>query len=231
MAAFYAHAGDNAAPALETAPAQAERHPQRNLPAALLEETALLAGVLRDPSCFVEVRALLTDDRAFLAPEAARLFTHFKLVADAGRALTESEVRASVIAAQDDQALLVLDDAAARAATLTGALPGRAAVRRARAMVAALKERNADALDVSSADGDTLPDVPLDAFPEGIGEYLAAVAKNRCVDPAMPATFGLGIAAAAIGRAAEIELRPDWREGGNLWLAHVAPPGKQKAQR
>lgn len=74
-----------------------------------------------------------------------------------------------------------------------------------------------------------LPDAPLDAFPAGIGDYLAAVAENRCVDAAMPATFALGVAAAAIGRAAEIELRPDWREGGNLWLAHVAPPGKQKS--
>lgn len=74
-----------------------------------------------------------------------------------------------------------------------------------------------------------LPPVPLDCFPAGVGEYLAAMAENRCVDAAMPATFALGIASAAIGRAAEIELRPDWVEGGNLWLGHVAPPGKQKS--
>lgn len=236
MAAFQPNAGDSAAPAMETAPAPASRHPQRNLPAALLEETALLAGVLCQPACFVQVRELLVDDRAFQAPEAARLFTHFKLVADAGRAITENEVRASVNAAQDDQVLLVLNDAAARAQQLTGPFPGRAAVRRARAMIAVLEGRESatqPSVDVSTpvapCDDAMLPDVPLDAFPSGIGEYLAAVAENRCVDPAMPATFALGVAAAAIGRAAEIELRPDWRESGNLWLAHVAPPGKQKS--
>lgn len=75
----------------------------------------------------------------------------------------------------------------------------------------------------------SLPPAPLDCFPPMIGDYLCAVAENRCVDPSMPATFALGVASAAIGRTAEIELRADWRESCNLWLAHVAPPGKQKS--
>lgn len=74
-----------------------------------------------------------------------------------------------------------------------------------------------------------LPAAPLDALPAPIGDYMGAVAAARCVDSAMPFTFGFGIAAAAIGRAAEIELRHDWREIAPLWLGHVAAPGKQKS--
>jgi hypothetical protein len=81
----------------------------------------------------------------------------------------------------------------------------------------------------SDAQASDLPPVPFHAFPPAVADYIRAVADNRCVDPAMPATFALGVAAAAVGRAAEIELRPDWREYAVLWLGHVAAPGKLKS--
>ncbi len=78
-------------------------------------------------------------------------------------------------------------------------------------------------------DADQLPPPPLDALPGELGAYIEAEAANRCVDPAMPFTFALGVAAAAIGRAAEIQLRPGWLEIAAIWLGHVALPGKQKS--
>lgn len=88
----------------------------------------------------------------------------------------------------------------------------------------------AEATSVNETSDDVaLPQPPLDALPNELGEYIEAEAANRCVDPAMPFTFALGVAGAAIGRGAEIQLRPGWLEIAAIWLGHVALPGKQKS--
>ncbi len=45
----------------------------------------------------------------------------------------------------------------------------------------------------------------------------------------MPFTCALGVAASAVGRAADIQLDGDWREISPLWVCVVAPPGAAKS--
>ncbi|MBV6515355.1 MAG: hypothetical protein HPKKFMNG_00993 [Planctomycetes bacterium] len=83
--------------------------------------------------------------------------------------------------------------------------------------------------EVQPANLDPLPAPPFDALPGTTGDYIQAVGDSCCVDPALPFTFAMGVGAASIGRAADIQIDATWREFSPLWLCSVAAPGALKS--
>jgi hypothetical protein len=73
------------------------------------------------------------------------------------------------------------------------------------------------------------PKFPVGALPAVLSEMVEAVAEATQTDPAMPATTALTVLAAAVGGYAEIEVRPGWREGLNIYTATMAAPGERKS--
>jgi hypothetical protein len=74
-----------------------------------------------------------------------------------------------------------------------------------------------------------IPKFPVGALPAVLSDMVDAVAEATQTDPAMPATTALAAVAAAVGGYAEIEVRPGWREGLNIYTATVAAPGERKS--
>ena len=58
----------------------------------------------------------------------------------------------------------------------------------------------------------TTPDFPIDSLPGPIAEMVRALSTATQADPAMAGTSSLSVLAACCGGAAEIEVRPGWRE-------------------
>src|SRR5207245_2202641 len=56
-----------------------------------------------------------------------------------------------------------------------------------------------------------------------------AAAASRPCPPEFVAVPLLGLAGSAAGTARELELKPDWREGPNLFAAVVGDPGSKKS--
>lgn len=94
-----------------------------------------------------------------------------------------------------------------------------------------LEKEDAEPAESKSAvqDVEPLPPPPLDVLPAPVADYIAAVAAAYCVHPSMPFAFGLGVASSAVGRSADVLLRPDWREPVPLWIGVIASPGAVKS--
>lgn len=73
------------------------------------------------------------------------------------------------------------------------------------------------------------PPFPVSALPVVLGDVVSALAEATQTDPAMAATTALTVVSAAVGGRVEIEVRPGWREGLNLYTATVAGPGERKS--
>lgn len=74
-----------------------------------------------------------------------------------------------------------------------------------------------------------IPAFPIDALPTVVADMVTATAEATQTDPAMPATTVLTVVAASVGGRVEIEVRPGWREGLNIYTATVAGPGERKS--
>ncbi|MEP7021167.1 MAG: YfjI family protein [Pseudonocardiales bacterium] len=70
---------------------------------------------------------------------------------------------------------------------------------------------------------------PVDALPTVLQNEVIALAEATQTDPAMAATTVLTVLAAAVGGRCEIEVRPGWREGLNIFTATVAGPGERES--
>lgn len=70
---------------------------------------------------------------------------------------------------------------------------------------------------------------PVESIPEPYQSMVQATAEACQVDPAMPGVTMLSVFAAAAGGAAEIQVRPGWREPLNIFTATIAAPGERKS--
>ena len=75
----------------------------------------------------------------------------------------------------------------------------------------------------------SLPPFPVDAPPEVIAAQVRAVAEFTQTDPGMEGTSALSVLAACGGGRCQLEIRPGWREPGNLWTVTIAEPGERKS--
>lgn len=74
-----------------------------------------------------------------------------------------------------------------------------------------------------------LPPFPVDALPPILANFARAEAESTQTPVDMSGMLALGACACAIGRAAEVEVKPDYREPLNLFVAVVLPPGERKS--
>jgi replicative DNA helicase len=72
-------------------------------------------------------------------------------------------------------------------------------------------------------------EVPLEAFPPWLGEYLGHVAASLQVPHEMVTAIGLGLLAVVAARLGCINPFNDHEEPLNLFVALVAPPGQKKS--
>lgn len=70
---------------------------------------------------------------------------------------------------------------------------------------------------------------PVESLPEPFAAMVTAVAEATQTDPAMAGVSCLTVLAAAAGGAAEVEIRPGWRELLCLFTVTVAAPGERKS--
>lgn len=69
---------------------------------------------------------------------------------------------------------------------------------------------------------------PVQALPVGMAAAVEEVAVSVNVDPAIPATAFLGVAASVIGLHLTLQVNPTWEEPCNLYVAVVASSGDGK---
>ncbi|GAB7182178.1 hypothetical protein ATKI12_2009 [Kitasatospora sp. Ki12] len=74
-----------------------------------------------------------------------------------------------------------------------------------------------------------LPTFPVDALPEWVGAYVAAVAEFTQTPPDASATMALAALSTAAGGRVGVEIRPGWREQSNLYLTCAMPPASRKS--
>lgn len=74
-----------------------------------------------------------------------------------------------------------------------------------------------------------LPEFPLDALPDWVAAHCRSVSTRLDVSPDLPAALALGCLSTALQRTWQVEVRPGWVEGVNLYLAAVLPPGEGKS--
>lgn len=113
------------------------------------DELTVLAAPMRNPSCFAELRSLLTD-AAFTEPECARAWNIFKVITDRGKALTAAHARELAEEVQDQGALRALNEAAVMAAHWHD--PVSAGKRNAKAMAKRVHEAAAPQTNVGRAE-------------------------------------------------------------------------------
>lgn len=70
---------------------------------------------------------------------------------------------------------------------------------------------------------------PIDALPAGMAEAVREVAATIKVDPAIPATGFLGVAAGCVGNRVRVVINTNWVTQANLYLAVVADSGDGKS--
>lgn len=103
----------------------------------------------------------------------------------------------------------------------------------ARKVTAYQKERERDPklrFGSTAADNpaDELTPFPVDALPPTLRTYVEECAAALGVPPGMVGVPLLVATGAALGNAAELEVKRGWRERPNLYAAIVAPPGSKK---
>ena len=74
-----------------------------------------------------------------------------------------------------------------------------------------------------------LPKFPIDALPEVVRDYVAAVAENSQTSPDMAAVISLGVLASCLQGKFVVEGRPGYCEPLNLYTVVVAAPGERKS--
>lgn len=74
-----------------------------------------------------------------------------------------------------------------------------------------------------------LPPFPIEALPSVLADFVRAEAEFSQTPLDMAGMLSLAACAAAIGRAAIVEVKPDYREPMNLFVAVVLPPGERKS--
>ncbi|MBI4492180.1 MAG: DUF3987 domain-containing protein [Chloroflexi bacterium] len=79
------------------------------------------------------------------------------------------------------------------------------------------------------ADAEGPPPFPLEALPPSIRALAEEGARSIVAPPEFIAVPLLVLAGATVGNAVELELKPGWREGSNLYAAVVAEPGSKKS--
>ena len=73
------------------------------------------------------------------------------------------------------------------------------------------------------------PPFPTSAFPAWLREFVEAEAIATQTPPDLAAMLAISVCAAAVAKAAEVEVRPGWREPLNLFTATILPPGNRKS--
>ena len=81
----------------------------------------------------------------------------------------------------------------------------------------------------ATPDGDAVDPFPLDALPPSFRALVEQGAAAMVAPGDFVAVPLLVSAGAAIGSALELELKPGWREGANLYAAVVGDPGSKKS--
>jgi hypothetical protein len=74
-----------------------------------------------------------------------------------------------------------------------------------------------------------LPDFPVGALPQWMGDFVSAVADFTQTPPDVGAMIGLAAVATACARTAAICLGGDWLEPLNIYAAVVLPPASRKS--
>jgi hypothetical protein len=80
-----------------------------------------------------------------------------------------------------------------------------------------------------SADGESTLPFPLETLPPPFRDLVRAGAASMVVAPDFLALPLLVTAGAVIGNALELEVKPGWREGPNLFAAYIGDPGSKKS--
>jgi hypothetical protein len=80
-----------------------------------------------------------------------------------------------------------------------------------------------------SENKDTLPNFPVESFPEAVSNYVKALAENTQTSIDMSAVIALGILAVCAGRHYRIEGNTNYYEPLNLYILLVAEPGERKS--
>lgn len=75
---------------------------------------------------------------------------------------------------------------------------------------------------------DTVPAFPLETLPHAFRALVTQAARTMVAPPDFIALPLLVAAGAMIGNALELEVKPGWREGTNLYGAYVGDPGSKK---
>lgn len=74
-----------------------------------------------------------------------------------------------------------------------------------------------------------LPDFPIDAFSDGIKEYVWEVSASLQVPVDLPAVAALTVISVAVNGKICVEVKPDWSEPINLFSLIVANPAERKS--
>ena len=78
-------------------------------------------------------------------------------------------------------------------------------------------------------DTGTPPPFPVDALPDVLADYVAAVAAFAEVPHDLPAVLTIATAAAAVARKTRVEVRPDYAEPLNMFAVVGMPSGLRKS--
>ncbi|WP_018351647.1 YfjI family protein [Longispora albida] len=102
------------------------------------------------------------------------------------------------------------------------------------APVAALRLVASDAesgweIPVPLGSRDRPPSFPLDVFPFWLADMVSGVSWSTQTDPAMAAALGLSVLSACVGGRVKVEVKDDWREPVNVYVAVIADPGESKS--
>lgn len=74
-----------------------------------------------------------------------------------------------------------------------------------------------------------VPPFPLDALPEVLGEYVADLSVALQTPPDLAGLLSLSAVAAAVARRVRLQVRPDWQEPVNIYVAVILPPAARKS--
>ncbi|GIG57756.1 hypothetical protein Lfu02_21280 [Longispora fulva] len=73
------------------------------------------------------------------------------------------------------------------------------------------------------------PMFPLDVFPGWVADMVAGVARSTQTDPAMAGSVALAVLSACAGGRLKVQVKSDWKEPVNVYVAVIADPGELKS--
>ncbi len=74
-----------------------------------------------------------------------------------------------------------------------------------------------------------LPDFPMDALPEPLGQWVRAESHATQTPADLAGLLSLAVCSAAISKRVEVQARPGWLEPVNLFVAILQEPGTRKS--